>query len=80
MGQHAATATATSVPANVAQEEVAGALVEAMDVDASTTSAQSQGKRKASEEPEVDGSTSKKVRMGKTSSYHYWLFRVIGIG
>ncbi|KAF8120579.1 hypothetical protein EV363DRAFT_1474306, partial [Boletus edulis] len=57
--QHAS-ASVTSVPANVNQEEKPAAP---SDVDGPTTSTQPQGKRKASEEPEFDGGTKKKVRM-----------------
>ncbi|KAH0831905.1 hypothetical protein J3R83DRAFT_12788 [Lanmaoa asiatica] len=53
-------APVTSVPANVTQEETFATSGDRMDVDVPTTSAQLQGKRKASEEPEVDGSASKK--------------------
>jgi len=68
MVQHATSAPVASVPANVTQEGTSTASGDGMDVDVPTTSAQ--GKRKASEEPEVDGTASKKVRMGMTLFYH----------
>ncbi|KAG9315935.1 hypothetical protein JVU11DRAFT_3587 [Chiua virens] len=59
--QQQVTSTAvSSVAANANQE---GIPVDGMDVDVPTTSVHSQGKRKASEEPEADGNISKKVRM-----------------
>lgn len=76
--QHAASAPATSVPANVTQEATPTVSGDGMDVDVPTTSAQ--GKRKASEEPEVDGSASKKVRMGTILSYHSAVSPLIAAG
>lgn len=66
MEQQAASASApvTSIPANVTQDTPA-VSGDGMNVDVPTTSARPQGKRKASEEPEIDGGASKKVRMGK---------------
>ncbi|KAI9568595.1 hypothetical protein HD554DRAFT_2099306 [Boletus coccyginus] len=66
MEQHATSAPVASVPANVAQEGTSTASGDGMDVDVPTTSAQ--GKRKASEEPEVVGAASKKVRMETPSA------------
>ncbi|KAG8214448.1 hypothetical protein J3R82DRAFT_9471 [Butyriboletus roseoflavus] len=63
MEQQAASAVLTSLPTNVTQEQTPAASGDGMDVDVPITSAKPQGKRKASEEPEVDGSASKKVRM-----------------
>lgn len=63
MEQQAASRPITSVPANVTQENSI-ASGGGMDVDVPTISGQPQGKRKASDEPEVDGGVSKKVRMG----------------
>lgn len=62
---------APPVPANVVQEEAPAAPGDGMDVDVPAASAQPQGKRKASEEFEVDGNVSKKVRMGTISSYRF---------
>ena len=67
MEQHATSMPVTSVSANVAQEEIPVASGGGMDVDVPTISAQPQGKRKASEESEIDSSVSKKVRMGMVS-------------
>lgn len=75
--QHAASA---SVPANVAQEEIPAASGDRMDVDVPTTSTQPQGKRKASEEPEVDENASKKVRMGMVSFITPLVSRLIVLG
>lgn len=67
--QHAGSVSVPAVLANPTQGASA-ASGGGMDVDVPTTSGQPQGKRKASEEPEVDGSASKKVRMGMHLSYH----------
>jgi hypothetical protein len=68
--QQAASTSVTSVPTNVTQEEIPVASGDGMDVDVPATSTEPQGKRKASDEPEVDGNASKKVRMGMISFYH----------
>lgn len=47
-----------------------------MDVDVPAVSAKPQGKRKASEEPEIEGGASKKVRMGTIPSYTLVLSRL----
>lgn len=78
MEQHVPSAPVTSVPANVTQETTPPVSGDGMDVDVPTTSAQ--GKRKASEEPEVDGSASKKVRMGTILSYHSAVSPLIAAG
>ena len=71
MEQHTTSVPVTSAPTNVTQEKMPAASGEAMDVDIPTTSVQPQGKRKANEEPGVDGTVSKKVRMGAISFYRF---------
>jgi RNA recognition motif-containing protein len=66
--QQAASTSVTSVPTNVTQEEIPVASGDGMDVDVPATSTEPQGKRKASDEPEVDGNASKKVRMEPPSA------------